>query len=99
MRTPALPPPRPRRSCRRLPALLLLAGATWLAAAAPVDAQVDVNVLREPWEPVDHWADLSISGGYAFEQAFYTGYDIRNRDAVGSPEDRPFIALTVQGTF
>jgi len=89
-----------RRPTRRLLTLLLPAAAAWLAATGgPANAQVGVNVLREPWEPVDHWADLSISAGYAFEQAFYTGYDIRNRDAVGSPENRPYIALTVQGTF
>jgi hypothetical protein len=57
VKTPALLPPRPRRSCRHLPSLLLLAGAIGLASAAPAGAQVDVNLLRESWESVDHWAD------------------------------------------
>jgi hypothetical protein len=59
----------------------------------------ELNAAEAGVRWVTTWADLSISGGYAFEQAFYMGYDIRNRDAVGSPGDRPFIALTVEGTF
>jgi hypothetical protein len=43
--------------------------------------------------------DFLLSAGYAFEQAFFTGYDLRHRDAVGSPENGPYVALTVAGTF
>ncbi len=32
-------------------------------------------------------------------RTFFTGYDLRNRDAVGSPEDRPYVAWTLLGTF
>ncbi len=45
------------------------------------------------------WLDLSLSGGWAFSQEFFTGYDLRDRDLHARPGDRPMIALTVQGTF
>jgi hypothetical protein len=45
------------------------------------------------------WIDLSLSGGWAFSQEFFTGYDLRERDQRVRPSDRPLIALTVQGTF
>jgi hypothetical protein len=48
---------------------------------------------------VQSWIDISLSGGYAFYQAFFTGYDLRERDQTVRPDDRPMIALTVQGTF
>jgi hypothetical protein len=48
---------------------------------------------------VASWIDVSLSGGYAFYQEFFTGYDLRERDQSVRPGDRPMIALTVQGTF
>lgn len=45
------------------------------------------------------WIDLSLSIGAAFGQRFFTGYDLRERDHVVTPGDRPMVALTVQGTF
>jgi hypothetical protein len=59
----------------------------------------ELNAAEAGIRWVTSWADISLSAGYAFEQSFFTGYDMRNRDEVGSPEDRPFVALTVQGTF
>ncbi|HVR83112.1 MAG TPA: hypothetical protein VMU54_02295 [Planctomycetota bacterium] len=43
--------------------------------------------------------DVSLSGGWAFGQEFFTGYDLRDRSPVAVPEGGPFAALTVQGTF
>jgi hypothetical protein len=45
------------------------------------------------------WIDLSLSGGVAFDQKLFTGFDLRRRSSLASPEDRPFVALTAQGTF
>jgi hypothetical protein len=59
----------------------------------------ELNAAEAGIRWVTSWADISLSTGYALEQSFFTGYDMRNRDEVGSPENRPFVALTVQGTF
>ena len=59
----------------------------------------ELNAAEAGLRWVASWIDVSLSAGYAFEQTFFTGYDLRNRDTVGSPEDRPYVALTVQGTF
>lgn len=45
------------------------------------------------------WIDVSLSAGYAFDQDFFTGFDMRDFDHVAALEDRPFVALTLQGTF
>jgi hypothetical protein len=59
----------------------------------------ELNAAEAGLRWVASWIDVSLSAGYAFEQTFFTGYDLRNRDTVGSPEDRPYVALTVKGTF
>jgi len=51
-----------------------------------------------------HWIkgkliDLRLGAGYAFNQRFSSGFDIRNLDTVASPSDEVMFFLTVQGTF
>jgi len=45
------------------------------------------------------WIDISLSGGWAFGQELFTGYDMRNRDNTFRPSDRPMVAINMQGTF
>ena len=37
--------------------------------------------------------------GYAFEQSFYTGFDVRNTDTVAKPSDELFFFIGFQGYF
>jgi hypothetical protein len=43
--------------------------------------------------------DAGISVGYAFEQNFYRGFDVRDLDKTAEISDAPYIALVVRGTF
>jgi hypothetical protein len=45
------------------------------------------------------WIDVSLSAGYALGQRFLTGFDLRDLDRFSVPRNRPFLALTLQGTF
>jgi hypothetical protein len=45
------------------------------------------------------WLDLSLSGGWAFGQRWSEGTGLDNLERVAAPEDRPFVALFIQGTF
>jgi hypothetical protein len=45
------------------------------------------------------WLDLSLGGGCAFKQRWTEGTDLGNDRTVATPEDRPYVALTIQGTF
>lgn len=44
-------------------------------------------------------ADVSVGGGYAFDQSMKTGWDVRDLDTVAEPSDEPYLFLTVRGTF
>lgn len=44
-------------------------------------------------------ADVSLGGGWAFGQRYFEGSDLRDREELAEPEPRPFVALTIQGTF
>ncbi len=45
------------------------------------------------------WVDISLGGGLAFGQRYFEGSDLRDREELAEPESRPFVALTIQGTF
>lgn len=48
---------------------------------------------------VTSWIDIALSGGLAFSNEVFTGYDMRDREQTSRPGNRPMVALTVQGTF
>lgn len=48
---------------------------------------------------ITKWADLSLSVGYAFDQEFERGFDLRNTDNVADLSDGPFAGIKVRGTF
>jgi hypothetical protein len=52
--------------------------------------------LRWIWEP---WIDLSVGGGYAFNQEFSTGWDSRDTDTLAEPSDEPMVYFNLRGTF
>jgi hypothetical protein len=43
--------------------------------------------------------DASIGVGYAFDQRFSHGYDVRDLSRISRLEDVPFLDLKLQGTF
>jgi len=45
------------------------------------------------------WIDITIGVGYAFDQRFETGYDIRHTSNAGRPSDEMFLMLVLQGIF
>jgi hypothetical protein len=45
------------------------------------------------------WIDASIGVGYAFDQQFSRGYDVRGLTSVGSISNEPYIALMLRGSF
>jgi hypothetical protein len=47
----------------------------------------------------DPWIDASIGIGYAFDQTFSTGFDVRNLTTFSSISNEPYIALVLRGTF
>jgi hypothetical protein len=47
----------------------------------------------------DPWVDASIGVGYAFDQAFSRGFDVRNLEPIGHISNEPYIALVLRGTF
>jgi hypothetical protein len=52
-----------------------------------------VRWIREPW------IDLRVGVGYAFDQEFATGFDVRDLDTLVEPSDEMLVFFTVQGTF
>lgn len=43
--------------------------------------------------------DVALTAGYAFEQNFYRGFDVRDLDSVASLSDKPYIGLQLVGRF
>jgi hypothetical protein len=43
--------------------------------------------------------DAALSIGYAFDQDFYRGFDVRGLDRTAAISDEPYIALILRGTF
>lgn len=43
--------------------------------------------------------DATAGVGYAFDQSFTTGFDLRDDDTLFELSDEPFLFLTIQGTF
>lgn len=43
--------------------------------------------------------DAALVVGYAFEQSFYTGFDVRNLDAAGRLSDEPYIGIQLLSRF
>ncbi len=43
--------------------------------------------------------DVALAGGYAFDQHFWRGWDIRDMDRTAALSDVPYVALIVRGTF
>ncbi|HEX8523864.1 MAG TPA: hypothetical protein VF669_16540 [Tepidisphaeraceae bacterium] len=43
--------------------------------------------------------DAALSVGYAFEQNFYRGFDVRDLDKTAEISDEPYVALILRGTF
>jgi len=48
---------------------------------------------------ITKWADLRLGAGYAFNQQFTRGVDMRDTHNVSRISDEPFISLRVHGTF
>jgi hypothetical protein len=48
---------------------------------------------------ITKWADLRLGAGYAFNQQFTRGFDLRDTHNVARLSDEPFISLRVHGTF
>jgi len=48
---------------------------------------------------ITKWADLSLGAGYAFDQKFRSGFDLRDTTNVARLSDEPFLALKIRGTF
>jgi len=51
----------------------------------------------------DIWKGLSLDAavavGYAFDQSFFSGWDVRDLDKASGISDEPYIALIIRGTF
>jgi hypothetical protein len=45
------------------------------------------------------WFDVRAGAGYAFDQEFSTGFDLRGLDTAAEPEDGLMFFFTIQGTF
>ncbi len=45
------------------------------------------------------WVDLTVAVGYAFEQEFNLGWDLRDTDSVADLSDEIFLSFKIQGTF
>ena len=45
------------------------------------------------------WADLRLGVGYAFDQEFERGFDLRDTHKIAKLTDEPFISLRIHGTF
>ena len=45
------------------------------------------------------WLDARLGAGWAFNQEFSTGWDLRDTDTVVEPDDGPMFFITIQGTF
>jgi hypothetical protein len=43
--------------------------------------------------------DASIGIGYAFDQEFSRGFDVRNMRPIGHISNEPYIAIVLRGTF
>ena len=48
---------------------------------------------------VTRLADISLGGGYSFDQEFSTGFDLRDTHTVTKVDDTPFVMLRLDGTF
>ena len=48
---------------------------------------------------VSKWGDARLGLGYAFDQEFERGYDLRDTHTVNKLSDEPFVSLRVHGTF
>lgn len=61
-------------------------------------AEVGVRYLRDDiFRGMD--LDLALVVGYAFDQQFSEGFDVRGRDPVAELSDEPYIGIVVRGTF
>ena len=47
----------------------------------------------------DPWIDASLGIGYAFDQSFSTGFDVRNLTTFSRISDEPYLSLVLRGTF
>jgi hypothetical protein len=47
----------------------------------------------------DPWIDASLGIGYAFDQEFSTGFDVRNLTPFSHISNEPYISLVLRGTF
>ncbi|HEX8912891.1 MAG TPA: hypothetical protein VF796_11065 [Humisphaera sp.] len=45
------------------------------------------------------YVDVAVRVGYAFDQAWSRGFDVRGLDPVGRTDDTPFVGLVVRGRF
>jgi hypothetical protein len=59
----------------------------------------DLNRVDAGFRWKSEWIDLTVGMGYAFDQRFDTGFDIRQRTNAGRPSDEIFLMIAVQGTF
>ncbi len=48
---------------------------------------------------VSRWIDASLGIGYAFDQRFETGFDVRDTTHIVALEDEPLVSLRLTGTF
>lgn len=56
-------------------------------------AEAGVRIVLDPW------IDASIGLGYAFDQGFSRGFDVRDLKAIGHISDEPYLAIVLRGTF
>ena len=47
----------------------------------------------------DQKVDLTLAGGYAFNQEFNTGFDVRDLNEIAEPSDEPYVRVAVQISF
>ena len=47
----------------------------------------------------DPWVDASVGVGYAFDQGFSDGFDIRDMRPIGHISNEPYIAFVLRGRF